>query len=158
MLSPKMEARMVQELALEPGDRVLEIGAGSGYVAALLAHLAAEVVSVEIVPELARSAAERVAVAAPGRRVKVVPGDGARDWQDPAAWNAILLSGSVPVAPQTLLNRLAPGGRLVAVLGDAPAMQACVWTRHPQGFTRTTLFETVIPALRNALEPQRFSF
>lgn len=158
MLPPRLEARMVQELAIEPTDRVLEIGTGSGHVAALLAHLAAEVVSVEIEPELADAAAQRVAAAAPGRKVKVVQGDGARDWADGAPWNAILLSGSVPAEPTALLERLAPGGRLLAVVGDAPVMRATLWTRTAQGTTRTVLFETVIPALRNAAAPTRFSF
>lgn len=158
MLPPRLEARMVQELALEPTDRVLEIGAGSGHVATLLAHLAAEVLSVELVPELAASAAARVASAAPGRQVRVVQGDGARDWAQGGPWNAILLSGSVPSEPTALLERLAPGGRLLAVVGDAPVMRACLWTRGPQGVDRKVLFETVIPALRNAVEPVRFSF
>ena len=158
MLAPRVEARMVQDLAIEPTDRVLEIGTGSGYVAALIAHLAAEVVSVEIVPELAAAAAERVAAACPGLNVKVVQGDGARDWADGAAWNAILLSGSVPAEPTALLHRLAPGGRLLAVVGDAPLMHACVWTRRGTGFSSRILFETVIPPLRNAKAPERFSF
>ena len=156
MLSPKMEARMVQELALEPTDRVLEIGTGSGYVAALLAYLASEVVSVEIDPVLAEKAAARVAQAAAGRTVSVVHGDGARDWAEGGPWNAILLSGSVPAEPTALLARLAPGGRLLAVLGRAPVMTAMVWTRHDNTYTRTALFETVIPPLHNAVQPSRF--
>jgi protein-L-isoaspartate(D-aspartate) O-methyltransferase len=158
MLAPRVEARMVQDLALEPTDRVLEIGTGSGYVAALIAHLAAEVVSVEIVPELATSAAARVAAACPGRKVTVVQGDGAQDWAAGAPWNAILLSGSVPEEPTALLHRLAPGGRLLAVVGDAPLMHARVWTRRDAGFSSRILFETVIPPLRNAKSPERFSF
>ena len=156
MLSPKMEARMVQELALEPTDRVLEIGTGSGYVAALLAYLASEVVSVEIDPVLAEKAAARVAQAAAGRTVSVVHGDGARDWAEGGPWNAILLSGSVPAEPTALLARLAPGGRLLAVLGRAPVMTAMVWTRQDNTYTRTALFETVIPPLHNAVQPSRF--
>lgn len=156
MLSPKMEARMVQELALEPTDRVLEIGTGSGYVAALLAYLASEVVSVEIDPVLAEKAAARVAQAAAGRTVSVVHGDGARDWAEGGPWNAILLSGSVPAEPTALLARLAPGGRLLAVLGRAPVMTAMVWTRQDNTYTRIALFETVIPPLHNAVQPSRF--
>lgn len=158
LLQPRMEARMVQELALEPTDRVLEIGTGSGYMATLMGFLADEVLSVEIVPELARSAATRVAAAAPGRKIRVVQGDGARDWAEGGPWNAILLTGSVPSEPRALLDRLAPGGRLLAVVGDAPAMRACLWTRGPQGLSHSVLFETVIPELRNAQEPERFSF
>ena len=158
MLSPKMEARMVQELALTPTDRVLEIGTGSGYVAALLAFLAAEVLSVELIPELASSAAARVAAATAGRQVRVVQGDGARDWPEGAPWDAILLSGSVPEVPESLLERLTPGGRLLAVVGDAPVMRAGLWTRRAQGFTHSILFETVIPPLRNEHAPARFSF
>ncbi len=158
LLQPRMEARMVQELALEPTDRVLEIGTGSGYMATLMGFLADEVLSVEIVPELARSAAARVAAAAPGRKIRVVQGDGARDWAEGGPWNAILLTGSVPSEPRALLDRLAPGGRLLAVVGDAPAMRACLWTRGPQGLSHSVLFETVIPELRNAQEPERFSF
>ena len=135
-------------LGLEPPPPLVQVQA----------FLAAEVVSVEIDPELARSAAARVAAAAPGRKVRVVQGDGARDWADGGPWNAILLSGSVPSEPTALLERLAPGGRLLAVVGDAPVMRACLWTRAPQGLRRTVLFETVIPEFRNAAEPERFSF
>jgi protein-L-isoaspartate(D-aspartate) O-methyltransferase len=158
MLSPKMEARMVQEVALEPTDRVLEIGSGSGYVAALLGHLAAEVLSVEIIPEFVTAAAARLALAAAGRNVRVVQGDGARDWAAGSPWNVILLSGSVPSDPLALLERLAPDGRLLAVVGDAPMMHACLWSRRETGFAKEVLFETVIPPLSNAPEPIRFSF
>ena len=158
MLSPKLEARMVQELALEPTDRVLQIGTGSGYVAALLGHLAAEVLSVELVPELAAAAAARLAAQFPDKAIKVVHGDGACDWPEGGPWNAILLSGSVPVEPRALIERLAPGGRLLAVVGDAPVMRACLLTRRESGCAVQVLFETVIAPLQNAVEPDRFRF
>jgi len=157
MLSPKMEARMLQELAIRPTDRALEIGTGSGYVAALLGRLAQEVTTVEINPVLAQLAAERLSKQG-ANRVKVVQGDAAQDWSEGAPWDVILISGAIPKEPKDLLHRLKVGGRLLAVVGDAPVMHATLWTRLEQGFQSLVLFETVIPSLHNAPQPERFSF
>jgi protein-L-isoaspartate(D-aspartate) O-methyltransferase len=157
MLSPKMEARMLQECVIRHSDRVLEIGTGSGYVAALLARLAKEVTSVEINPTLAKYAMERLAKQG-ANNVKVVQGDAAHDWSEGAPWDVILISGAIPSEPTALLQRLTIGGRLLAVVGDAPVMHATLWTRVEQGFQSLVLFETVIPSLINAPQPERFSF
>lgn len=157
MLSPKMEARMLQELVIRHSDRVLEVGTGSGYVAALLGRLAKEVITVEINPILAQSARERLAKHG-AHNVKVMQGDAAHDWSEGSPWDVILVSGAVATEPSALLQRLNIGGRLLAVVGDAPVMHATLWTRLEQGFQSLVLFETVIPALHNAPQPERFSF
>jgi len=157
MLSPKMEARMLQELVIRNTDHALEIGTGSGYVAALLGRLAQDVTSIEINPTLAKAAAERLSKLG-AANVKVQQGDAAKDWSDGAPWDVILVSGAVPTEPSALLQRLKVGGRLLAVVGDAPVMHATLWTRLDQGFQSLVLFETVIPSLHNASQPERFSF
>ncbi len=165
MLSPKMEARMLQELDIAKTDRALEVGTGSGYVAALLGELAAKVTTVEIQPALAKAAAARLATHAANRLaagkvidVTVVEGDGATDWADGAPFDVILVSGALAEVPAGLLTRLAEGGRLLAVIGDAPVMRATLFTRTPAGVRSGVLFETVIAPLRNAQQPERFTF
>ena len=157
MLSPKLEARMLQELNLAQTDRALEIGTGSGYVAALLGQLVREVVTVEIVPQLADAARARLEQLG-ASNVTVVQGDGATDWADATPFDAILVSGALAEAPEGLLLRLAEGGRLLAIIGDAPVMRATLFSRTPAGIRASVLFETVIAPLRNAQQPERFSF
>ncbi len=158
MLPPKVEARILQEVAPKPGDRVLEIGAGSGYMAALLASRASEVVSVEINPllkEMAEINLRRAGIL----NVRLALGDGARGWTDARGFDVIVLSGSVPILPDELLNGLVVGGRLFAVVGEAPVMSARFITRLAgNSFNSIDLFETVLAPLRNAREPARFSF
>jgi protein-L-isoaspartate(D-aspartate) O-methyltransferase len=158
MLAPKLEARLVQELGLNPTDRVLEIGTGSGYMTALLARLAAHVVSVEIVPEFSQAAGVRLAEHGI-RNVTLEIGDGALGWARSAPFDAILVTGSLPILPEEFPAQLAPGGRLVAVVGRAPIMTAQLVTCLAPGKTTTVgLFETSIPALKHAREPERFVF
>lgn len=158
MLAPKTEARLVQSLGLKDSDSVLEIGTGSGYMTALLAGLGRHVYSVDIVPEFTHSAAAHLA-AAGIRNVTLDSGDAARGWDKHGPYDAIVLTGSVPVLPESFQQSLNPGGRLIAVVGEAPAMQTQLVTRGRGGAFRTvTLFETCIPPLRNALQPQRFVF
>jgi protein-L-isoaspartate(D-aspartate) O-methyltransferase len=158
MMEPKVEARLLQELALRPTDRVLEVGTGSGYVTALLAHMAGSVFSVEIVPELSLAAQERLAAHGIDN-VQLEIGDAAAGWARHAPYDAILLTGSVPLMPQAFPDSLAPGGRLAAVVGRAPAMEAIVVERLKDGgFARRSLFETVIPPLVNADAPAEFVF
>lgn len=156
MWQPKMEARAVQALRLKNTDRVLEVGSGSGYLTALLSHLAAHVTSVEIVPEL-HAFAEKNLAAHHINNVTLIHGDAAQGW--PGSYDAIVLTGSVPVLPGIFQNSLKPGGRLFAIVGDAPAMHArlisCV---APGVFDSTTLFETSVAPLQNALQPERFVF
>lgn len=161
MWQPKLEARAVQALQIGSGDRVLEIGTGSGYLTALMSHLAAHVTSVEIVPELHAFAKKNIA-AQHIDNVTLVLGDAA---QDPAVqgwhslYNVIVLTGSVPVLPETFQNRLMPRGRLFAIVGDAPVMQARLITYVGPGiYESTTLFETCVAPLQNVLQPERFVF
>jgi protein-L-isoaspartate(D-aspartate) O-methyltransferase len=158
MWAPKMEARILQELAPKPQEHVLEIGTGSGYLAALLAHKAREVVSVEIDPRLARFGADNLARQGV-RNVRVDVGDAARGWPAAAPYDAIVVTGSLPAVPESLLTQLKVGGRLAAVVGDAPAMHAQITTRlAADGFDTRRLFETEIKPLANAWRPSRFVF
>lgn len=158
MLAPKLEARLVQELNLTPTDRVLEIGTGSGYMTALLARLAAQVLSVEIVPEFSRAAAARLAENG-FRNVTLEIGDGALGWARSAPFDAILVTGSLPMLPEEFPAQLAPGGRMIAVVGRAPIMTAQLVTcLAPGKITTVGLFETSIPPLQHAREPERFVF
>ncbi len=162
MMSPKLEARLLQEAQLTGKERVLEIGAGSGYMAALLARHAEHVVTVEIEPEL-KELAERNLKAYGVDNVTVESGDGARGWaghgKPSAPYDVILLSGSVPVLPEAFLTQVRVGGRILAVVGDAPAMSACLVTRTADDAWDTQkLFETSLSPLKNAARPSAFRF
>ena len=158
MWAPKIEARAVQALAIRRTDRVLEIGTGSGYLTALLAHRAAQVCSVEIRSALAafgRANLERHGV----DNVTLATGDAGRGYSTGAPYDVIVLTGSTPILPQAFLDSLAPGGRLFAVVGEAPVMTAKVITCAAPGSYRTVeLFETVLAPLLNCVQPARFSF
>ena len=156
MWPPKLEARVLQELQVKSHDKALEIGAGSGYFAALLAHRCRSVSSVEIVPAL-KLLAEKNLKAAGISNVKVMAGDGAQGFGR-EQYDVIVLSGSTPAMPDGLLHQLASGGRLFAVTGDAPAMTARIYSRNAQGVAVQDLFETVLTPLVNAAEPPRFKF
>ena len=157
MWAPKVEARVLQELQLRPGESVLEIGTGSGYFAALLGSLAGRVTSVEIREALARDAAAKLARAGFGN-VSVATGDGARGWGKDT-YDAIVLTGSTPVLHDAFFGQLAPGGRLFAIVGDAPAMSARIYRYSAPGSrTVVPLFETVVKPLVNAPAPARFEF
>jgi len=158
MLSPKIEARMLQALALTSSDRILEIGTGSGYMTALLASLGSHVYSVDIIPEFTRSAAARLATHG---ITNVTPetGDAARGWDRHGPYDVIVLTGSVPVLPEAFQKNLMPGGRLLAVVGEAPVMEARLITCVSTGaYNSTVLFETCIASLKNAPQPERFVF
>ena len=158
MWEPKLEARVLQELDVHRSDRVLEVGTGSGYFTALLAHRAAHVYSVEINERLAafgRRNLERHGA----DNVTLEVGDGARGWPQSAPYDAIVLTGSTPALPDAFLEQLSPGGRLFAVVGEAPAMEARLVTCVARGEHRSSdLFETVIRPLVNAERPSRFKF
>ena len=162
MLSPRVEARMVQDLQLQPTDKVLEIGTGSGYSAALMARLAQQVLSLEIVPALA-SLARTHLMQAGIQNVDVRQADATSNHfaacQTAAPFDAILLSGSVPEVPAELLQLLAVGGRLIAITGDEPMMRATLVTRvSERAFHTTQPWDTVAPRLLNFPQPSRFQF
>ena len=157
MWTPKMEARVLQELALKPTDHVLEIGTGSGYFTGLLASQAADVESIEIDRRLADDARAKLA-RHEFRNVSVVEGDGARGYGSDT-YDAIVLTGSTPLLPEHLFAQLKPEGRLFAVVGEAPVMEArLVHQTAPGSRMSVDLFETVIAPLINAATPARFQF
>lgn len=157
MWQPKLEARVLHELHIQKLERVLEVGTGSGYLTALLSRLAAQVASVEIVPELSAQAAHTLA-AHDFDNIQLEVGDAANSWGS-IKYDVIVLTGSVPAHPKAFLQQLNMGGRLFAIVGDAPAMQAKVITRLAnEVFESVTLFETNVAPLQNAPQPQRFVF
>jgi len=157
MLAPKVEARLLQELALQRHERALEVGAGSGYMAALLAHRAKHVTTLEIDPELARLAGENLKKAWISN-VTVLNADASRVVPEGGPFDAIVLSGSVAELPRMLLAQLKDGGRLVGVVGQLPIMRAVLVTRSGDGFATVELFDTVAPRLKGFGEPSRFVF
>jgi protein-L-isoaspartate(D-aspartate) O-methyltransferase len=158
MMQPKVEARILQELAPAPGETVYEVGTGSGYLTALLARRARHVTSAEIHPDLKARASANLA-AAGVRNVTLLEGDSAARTLAEATYDVIVITGSTPVLPGAFLERLAPGGRLLAVLGDAPVMKATLVTQPVAGsFRNVELFETMLKPLVNAPQPPRFRF
>jgi protein-L-isoaspartate(D-aspartate) O-methyltransferase len=158
MLAPRVEARLMQELGIRQTDKVLEIGTGSGYMAALLAARADHVVTVESRPEIAefaRQNLERAGVA----NVTIEIGDGANGWAQRGPYDAIVVSGALPSLPDALLKQLRLGGRLAAIVGEAPVMEAKLVTCSAEGVYNTiNLFETVVPALDSGNAKPGFSF
>ena len=158
MLAPKMEARMLQELALAPGDRILEVGTGSGFMTALLASLGNHVYSVDIVAEFTQTAGTKLAAHGVAN-VTLETGDAARGWDRHAPYDAVVVTGSMPVLPDAFPKSLRPGGRLIAVVGEPPVMEAQLITCVAAGaYSTTGLFETCIAPLRNAVQRERFVF
>jgi len=158
MLPPRVEARWMQELQIERHEKVLEIGTGSGYMAALLGHKAQQVFTVEQDEQLAaqaRDALRRNGVL----NVTVTTGDGVKGLPSEAPFDVILLSGSVPQAPQALLDQLKVGGRMGVIVGDEPAMTARIITRTGEReFTTKNLFETVVQRLDGFDTGSHFTF
>ncbi|MEZ5703902.1 MAG: protein-L-isoaspartate O-methyltransferase [Burkholderiaceae bacterium] len=162
MLPPRVEARLLQDLAIQPTDKVLEIGAGSGYMAALLGRMAERVVTLEIdeaLAQMARSNLQKAGVVnVDVRMADAAAGDFTACAAD-APWNVILLSGSVAEVPSALLAMLAPGGRLAAIVGQEPVMRASIVTRTGDAaFSTSQPWDTLAPRLRNMPEPARFKF
>ena len=154
MWPPKLEARVLQELHVKRSDRVLEVGTGSGYLTALLAALAAHVTSVEIVPELSLMAKAHLHHC---ENVALEIGDASHGWE--GKYDIIVLTGSTPVLPKSFQDSLNIGGRLFAIVGEAPVMEAKLITRAaPDVFETVNIVETCISPLQNAEQPERFVF
>lgn len=162
MLMPKFEARILQEAAVKKHEHVLEIGTGSGYMAALLAYKARHVTTVEIDPALKALAGKNLSEYGIAN-ADVALGNGARGWPgsggDNALYDVIVISGSLPFLPDTFLQQIKVGGRILAVIGEAPAMSAQMITRVSEvAYNTVKLFETVVKPLRNAAAPSHFKF
>ena len=157
MWQPRLEARTLQELHLTRNDQVLEVGTGSGYLTALLSALAGQVISIEIVPELSAMAKQNLA-ACHRDNITLETGDAAHGWGN-GTYDAIVLTGSTPVLPEVFRNSLNIGGRLFAIVGDAPVMEAQLIPRvAPDTFETINIMETCVAPLRNAEQPGRFVF
>lgn len=158
MFNPKVEARIMQEVAVKKHENVLEIGTGSGYMAALLAHKARHVTTVEIQPEAATLARENLARAGISN-VTVEEGNGAGGWEKGAPYDVIVVSGALPVLPEALVKQVKVGGRLAVILGEAPAMSFNIVTRTSEtGYDTVRVFETIAKPLLGAQAPSRFQF
>ncbi len=158
MLAPKVEARLLQALNVARHERVLEVGAGSGHMAALLAHKAQQVITLEIRPALAAMAAANLRHAGIAN-ASVREADGSQGLPAEAPFDVIVLSGSVASVPPSLLDQLKVGGRLVAFVGHQPVMRATLITRLAGAqFKREELFDTVAPRLHGFAEPPAFRF
>ncbi len=158
MMKPIMEARLLQALDVQPDDKILEIGTGSGYFTALLAKLGQSVDSVEIDPNLLQQAQTRLEAHGISN-ITLIEGDGARGWGQGGDYDVIAITGSLPILPERLKQKLTVNGRLIAIIGTAPVMEATLITRlSDDQWTIDTLYETELPALKNAEQPQGFVF
>jgi protein-L-isoaspartate(D-aspartate) O-methyltransferase len=158
MMKPVVEGRMLQAVDIRPDETVLEIGTGSGFITACLARLARDVVSVEIFEELHESAARKLKEMEV-HNINLSCGDAMRDWQPEQAHDVVIVTGSVPAVPEHFRGWVNPGGRLFAVTGRAPAMDARLYTRlGAADWREESLFETDLPRLVNAEEPPEFEF
>ena len=158
MLAPRVEARLLQELKVARHEKVLEVGTGSGFMAALLGHKAQRVISLEINADLAAAATANLRRAGV-MNVSVLNQDGAEGLPGEAPFDVILLSGSVAEVPAELLAQLKVGGRLGAIVGGLPVMRAQVITRVGESdYRTTTLFDTVAPRLQGFVRRNAFAF
>jgi protein-L-isoaspartate(D-aspartate) O-methyltransferase len=158
MLAPKLEARLLQEIMLKKHENVLLVGAGSGYLAALLAHKGRHVTAVEIAPELKQLAEKNLAQAGV-TNVAVELGNGAEGWAKGAPYDVIVVSGSLPVLPEAFLKELKVGGRMAVIVGEPPVMSCNIITRVADAaYDTVKVFETSIKPLTGALVPSHFEF
>ncbi|MBK7024653.1 MAG: protein-L-isoaspartate O-methyltransferase [Sulfuritalea sp.] len=157
MFAPIVEALALQALAMKKHEHVLEVGTGSGYMAALLGAHADHVWSIEIDPQLADAARENLRRAGV-TNVSVQTGNGLSGLAAHAPFDVIMVSGAVAEVPGVLLDQLKPGGRLFAITGAAPAMEAAVYTRTEKGVQRRAVFETVVAPLSEAEPAPAFAF
>ena len=158
MLAPRVQARLLQDLAVRKTDKVLDIGTGSGFMAALLGHQAASVLSLELDGALAAQAQTNLQKAGV-TNVTVRQADGSQGAAADGPFDAILLSGSVAEVPAVLLQQLSIGGRLVAIVGDEPMMRTTLITRNGENSWSTTEpWDCNAPRLSGFAEPSRFKF
>ena len=158
MLAPRVQARLVQDLALKKTDKVLEVGTGTGFTTALLAHQAAQVLSYEIDAALAAQATANLQQAGVSN-AKVRNADGSQGAAGEGPFDAILLSGSVAAVPQNLLDQLTVGGRLIAIVGEEPMMRATLVTRTgPGSFVTAQPWDANAPRLAGFAETPAFHF
>lgn len=155
MLEPKVEARLLQAIDLDSDDTALIIGTGSGYLTALAAEVSKEVTSVEISSTLLNQAKERLASY---NNIQLIEGDAGKAWADNKTYDAIILTGSVPSVPQSYKEQLNLGGRIFAIVGEGPAMEATLLTRiSDDEWLTEVLFETNVAPLKNIDKPSGFS-
>jgi protein-L-isoaspartate(D-aspartate) O-methyltransferase len=158
MFTPKLEARVMQEVLVKKHENVLEIGAGSGYMAALLAHKARHVTTVEILPELKAMAEANLAKAGISN-VTVELGDGSQGWSQGAPFDVIVISGGLEALPEAFLKQVKVGGRIAAIIGQAPVMSAEIITRVSEtAYDTVKVFETNVKPLKTAATASKFSF
>lgn len=156
MMAPKVEAKLLQALAIQADEKVLEIGTGSGYVTALMAQLAKEVTTVEIDAHLQQKAIQRLN---DFKNINFKTGDASNGWTDNQYYDAILITGALPKVPEAFKEKLSIGGRLAIVTGTAPAMNAQLITRlNDAEWTTEYLFETDIDYLKNSASNNPFVF
>ena len=160
LFPPKMEARLIQALDVQPTDRILELGTGTGYTAAVLAALGKKVISVGIDADIAESARKNVARSnIDDLDVTFEVGDVAGGWPNHRPYDVIFVTGSLPIYNDTFEKELCVGGRLLVVVGASPAMEAMLITRIAENeWTRESLMETVVPPLADVQEPDKFVF
>lgn len=158
MMAPKLEGKLLQSLIINPGDDILEIGTGSGYLTACLARLGNSVHSIDIFPDLTATASARLAQHHI-TNATLENGDAGAGWNSDRRYDAIAVTGSLPLLHQGFHDLLNPGGRLFVIVGRPPIMQALLITRvGEQEWNSESLFETAIPALLNAPQPESFTF
>ena len=158
MLEPKLEARMLQALAPTGDEKILHIGTGSGFFAAMLGLLCGEVISLEIDSRLAESAAARLA-ACGARNVAVKCADGVGGLPEESPFDAIVLTASAPILPPALWHQIKNGGRLLAIIGDEPAMTLRLMHKQSSDVCLTNdILETCVVPMVNAPQPPRFKF
>lgn len=157
MMKPVVEGRTLQALLLQEGEEVLEIGSGGGYLAACMGALAREVVSLEIIPELAARARAQLDASGHGGNVRVETAD-AMSYSTDRRFDAICVTAAMEVVPSRFLQWLRPGGRLFVVRGRSPVMEAVLVHNEVNGPRIESLFETDLPYLAGAAPAPAFVF
>jgi protein-L-isoaspartate(D-aspartate) O-methyltransferase len=158
MMKPIMEARILQALNIQPGDKILEIGTGSGYLTALLAKLGGHVESVDIDKDLQHKAKTRLDSLGI-TNVTLVEGDASKGWNPNEQFDVIAITGSFPILPESFQKQLTIGGRMAVIVGQSPVMEVLLITRAAEDqWITQALFETDFPALQNVEQPQAFVF